>query len=134
MTEPTKKLTWLLDDLVGRVGDVDHAVVLSADGLVITHSTGLGRDEADQLAAITSGLHGLANGLSAQTQGGELRLAVLELREAYFLSTAAGEGAYVAVLAGRAADIGVVAYELARLVTGARPFLSAAPRPFITAL
>ncbi|HTI26500.1 MAG TPA: roadblock/LC7 domain-containing protein, partial [Kutzneria sp.] len=36
-------LNWLLDNLVERVVDARHAVVLSADGLLIGKSDGLSR-------------------------------------------------------------------------------------------
>ncbi len=41
----TGELDWLLDDLVLRVSEVRHAVVLSNDGLAVGASTGLGRVE-----------------------------------------------------------------------------------------
>lgn len=39
MTQPAGDLNWLLDDLVGRVAALRHAVILSSDGL----ATGLRR-------------------------------------------------------------------------------------------
>src|SRR5437763_1318817 len=45
------ELGWLLDDLINRVGEVRKALVLSRDGLVMGASRGIGREEADYLAA-----------------------------------------------------------------------------------
>ena len=47
-------MNWLLDNLVERVVDARHAVVLSADGLLIGKSLGLSRDDSDQLSAMAS--------------------------------------------------------------------------------
>lgn len=56
------ELDWLLDDLVMRVSEVRHAVVLSNDGLAVGASTGLSREDAEHLAAVASGFHSLAKG------------------------------------------------------------------------
>lgn len=56
------ELDWLLDDLVLRVAEVRHAVVLSNDGLAVGSSTGLRREDAEHLAAVASGFHSLAKG------------------------------------------------------------------------
>ena len=41
------ELDWLLDDLVARVSEVRHAVVLSNDGLAVGSSSGLRRSDAE---------------------------------------------------------------------------------------
>ncbi|CAM5250782.1 hypothetical protein SCHAM137S_05608 [Streptomyces chartreusis] len=56
------ELDWLLDDLVLRVSEVRHAVVLSNDGLAVGASTELRREDAEHLAAVASGFHSLAKG------------------------------------------------------------------------
>ncbi|GAA4262267.1 roadblock/LC7 domain-containing protein [Dactylosporangium darangshiense] len=127
-----RDLTWLLEDLVHRVGGIDHAVVLSADGLVLTASTQLHRDGAEHLAAIASAVHSLAKGLSAQFPVGSPKQALLELEDAYFLVTAAGPRAYLAVLAGRDAELGMITYEMVTLVDRAGSFLAAAQREPVT--
>src|SRR5207237_10250771 len=53
---------WLVDSFVQQVPGVAHAVVVSADGLLLVASSGLPRDRADQLAAVTSGLVSLPHG------------------------------------------------------------------------
>jgi predicted regulator of Ras-like GTPase activity (Roadblock/LC7/MglB family) len=42
---------------------------------------------------------------------------------------AAGEGSCIAVLAGRGAEVGLVAYEMALLVTRVSEHLAVGPRP-----
>ena len=46
---------WLITDFVRRVPGVAHAVVVSADGLLLAGSQGLPRDRAEQLSAVASG-------------------------------------------------------------------------------
>jgi predicted regulator of Ras-like GTPase activity (Roadblock/LC7/MglB family) len=110
-------LRWLLDDLVGRVEDTEHAAVLSADGLLIAASAGLTRDDGEHLAAVAAGFQSLARGVGERFGGGAVRQTIIELESRYLLVTSAGQGACIAVLATGRADIGLVAYEMAMLVT-----------------
>lgn len=59
---PKPDLNWLLDDVVNRVVGAQNAIVLSADGLLIGKSAGMGKDDSDQLSAIASSLQSLAKG------------------------------------------------------------------------
>ena len=115
-TTSTSDLTWLLDDLVDRVGEVRQAVVLSADGLLLGASAGLSREDAEHLSAIAAGFHSLAKGASRQFHTGAVRQTVIEMEDAFLFVTAAGQGACLAVLSAADADIGIVAYEMAMLV------------------
>ena len=56
------ELNWLLDELVSRVGQIRHAVVLSGDGLALGLSAGMTREDGEHLAAVASGFHSLAKG------------------------------------------------------------------------
>ncbi len=47
----TVDIAWLLNDLAGRLVHVQHAAVLSNDGLLIAKSHGLSREEAEHLSA-----------------------------------------------------------------------------------
>ncbi|MEU2282532.1 roadblock/LC7 domain-containing protein [Streptomyces sp. NPDC013178] len=114
--ETTAQLSWLLDDLVQRVPDAGHAVVLSSDGLLLAASKALPRDEAQRLSAVASGFHSLAKGTGRHFGGGAVRQTLVEMEKGYLFVCAAGENACLAVLAPDGADIGIVAYEMARLV------------------
>ncbi|MEO3784567.1 roadblock/LC7 domain-containing protein [Actinocorallia sp. B10E7] len=127
MTEPGD-LNWLLDNLVSRVAQVRQAIVLSSDGLVIGQSQGLARDDAEHLAALASGFQSLARSTGEQFQGGAVRQTIVEMDEAFLFVTSAGQGANLAVLADAKADVGVIAYEMAMLVTRVGLHLSARPR------
>jgi predicted regulator of Ras-like GTPase activity (Roadblock/LC7/MglB family) len=131
MTEvanPTGELSWLLDGLVDRVTAVRNAVVLSSDGLRIATSRGLGREDAEHLSAVASGFQSLARGAGQQFGGGAVRQTIVEMEQAFLFVTAAGQGACLAVLADADADVGVIAYEMAMLVTRVGQHLSANPR------
>ena len=127
MTEPGD-LNWLLDNLVTRVAQVRQAIVLSSDGLVVGQSRGLARDDAEHLAALASGFQSLARSTGEQFQGGAVRQTIVEMDEAFLFVTSAGQGANLAVLADAKADVGVIAYEMAMLVTRVGRHLYARPR------
>jgi predicted regulator of Ras-like GTPase activity (Roadblock/LC7/MglB family) len=111
-----KGLGWLLDDLTQRVEHVRHALVLSNDGLVTSTSTGLRREDAEHLAAVSSGLHSLAKGSGRYFGAGGVRQTVIEFDDAVLFVTAAGESSCLCVLSAVEADVGRLAYEMALLV------------------
>ncbi|QMU76046.1 roadblock/LC7 domain-containing protein [Streptacidiphilus sp. PB12-B1b] len=115
-TKPSSDLNWLLDDLVRRVPEIRHAVVLSSDGLATGASAGLSREDSEHLAAVASGFHSLAKGASRHFKVGEVRQTMIELEQAFLFVTAAGDGSCLAVLSEAEADVGLVAYEMALLV------------------
>jgi predicted regulator of Ras-like GTPase activity (Roadblock/LC7/MglB family) len=121
-------LTWLVDDLVNRVAEVRHAVVLSADGLRITSSGGIDRDDAEHLSAVASGLQSLARGVGTRFDTGEVRQTIVEMDDGFLFVTAAGHGACLAVLGTAEVDVGLVAYEMAMLVTRAGQYLATRTR------
>ncbi|GAA4076329.1 MULTISPECIES: roadblock/LC7 domain-containing protein [Actinomadura] len=109
-------LGWLLDDLVKRVPHARHAVVLSADGLLMAASQGMDQDDGEHLAAVASGIQSLAKGAGTRFGGGPVRQSIIEMQSAFLLVTVAGKGACLAVLADEEADVGLIAYEMAMLV------------------
>jgi uncharacterized protein len=117
---PTRRpsgLSWLLDDFIERVPTAHQAVVLSADGLLMAASRGLGREDAEHFAAMAAGFQSLAKGASRHFTAGPVRQVVIEMESAYLFVTAAGQGACLAVLSGADSDLGLIAYEMAMLVT-----------------
>lgn len=121
-------LDWLLDDLVRRVAEVRHAVVLSGDGLAVGNSTTLSREDAEHLAAVASGFHSLAKGAGRHFRAGGVRQTMVEMDDGLLFVAAAGDGSCLAVLSAATADMGLVAYEMARLVTRVGEHLYTAPR------
>lgn len=128
MQNSPEALDWLLDNLVNRLPEAESALVLSADGLALAKSRGMGREDAEQLAAMSSALHSLAGGVGLQFGKGMLQQTVIELEGGYLVVTEAGYGACLALLASVDADLGMVAYEMNVIVGQVRDHLSAAPR------
>ncbi|MFD0905337.1 roadblock/LC7 domain-containing protein [Actinomadura sediminis] len=120
MTQKTgsaSDLGWLLDDLVRRLPHARSAVVLSADGLLMASSEGVTQDDGEHLAAVAAGIQSLAKGAGVRFGGGPVRQTIIEMQSAFLLVTVAGKGACLAVLAEEEADVGLIAYEMAMLVT-----------------
>ena len=116
--------SWLLDNFGQTVPGVRQTVVVSADGLLMTLSTGLDRTTADQLAAIVAGLSSLTRGAARLLQGGQVRQSVVELDDAFLLLMTISDGSVLAVVADPGCDVGIVGYEMALLVSRAETALT----------
>lgn len=126
-------LNWLLDDVVNRVVGAQNAIVLSADGLLIGRSTGMSKDDSDQLSAIASSLQSLAKGVSKQFSRGRVLQNMTEMERGYLFVSSAGQGACLAVLAAETVDVEMIAYEMGRLVKRVGDYLASAPRETVHA-
>jgi uncharacterized protein len=107
---------WLVNNFVDRVPGVAHAVVVSADGLLLTASAGLPRDRADQLAAVASGLVSLTVGAARCFDAGGVVQTVVEMERGLLLLMSISDGSCLAVLAAPNCDIGLIGYEMTLLV------------------
>ncbi|MGH3793719.1 MAG: roadblock/LC7 domain-containing protein [Pseudonocardiaceae bacterium] len=114
-TQPDR-FGWLVDDFVNRVPGVAHAVVVSADGLLLSASNHLPRDRADQLAAVASGLVSLTQGAARCFEAGQVVQTVVEMERGIVLLMSISDGSCLAVLAAPSCDIGLVGYEMTLLV------------------
>jgi predicted regulator of Ras-like GTPase activity (Roadblock/LC7/MglB family) len=123
------QLDWLLDDLVARAAKVTKAVILSRDGLPIGASDGLVREDSEYLCAAAAGLQSLARGTGEQLGTGAVRQIIVEMESAFLFVMAAGEGSCLAAVAEQGADVGLVAYEMALLVTRVGEHLAVGRRP-----
>jgi predicted regulator of Ras-like GTPase activity (Roadblock/LC7/MglB family) len=121
-------LDWLLDDMVKRVDQVWHAVILSRDGLAIGASQSITREDAEHLSALAAGFQSLARGAGRHFRGGAVRQTIIEMEEAFLFVTSAGQGSCLAVLSPADADVGLIAYEMAMLVKRVGQHMSAHPR------
>lgn len=110
---------WLLDDFVRKVHGVSHALIMSVDGFPLTASDSVGEAEAEQLAAISSGLLSLAGNSAALFGKGSCEQIIIRLTHGYFLFMGIGSGAGLAVLTSNEADMKVVAYEMTQFITNA---------------
>jgi predicted regulator of Ras-like GTPase activity (Roadblock/LC7/MglB family) len=111
--------TWLLNDFVRKVHGASHALITSSDGFPLTASESVSRDNAEQLAAISSGLLSLAGNSAALFGKGECEQIIIRLTHGYFVFMGIGAGAGLAVLTSPDCDMKVVAYEMTQFVTNA---------------
>ncbi|MCY0932160.1 roadblock/LC7 domain-containing protein [Streptomyces sp. H27-H1] len=103
---------------VARTPGVEEGAVASEDGLVVASSTGLPRDRADQLAALTTGLASLASGGSALLGGGGVVQTLVEMDGGILFVTASAGGGALAVVATPGCDVGAVGFELSLYAQG----------------
>lgn len=119
MTAPANHVSsfgWLITDFVRRVPGAAHAIVVSADGLLLAGSDGLPKDRADQLSAVASGLVSLTFGAARCFEAGNVNQTVVEMERGYLFLMSISDGSSLAVLAAPNCDIGTVAYEMTLLV------------------
>lgn len=115
-TSARSDLSWLLENLCGRVPHSRAAVLLSSDGIKrAVH--GLTADGADHLSAVASGLWSIVRSAGKHFGSGpQARQVIAELEGALLFVSAAGQGSVLAVLAGPEADPGTVGFEMNRLI------------------
>ncbi|WP_128375794.1 roadblock/LC7 domain-containing protein [Streptomyces cavernae] len=133
MQTTDNSLTWLLQSLLERTPGTRHALVLSRDGLKLCWTEHLTTDQADQLAAICSGIQALAQGSSVEFGDGTggVRHSMTAFHGGQLFIVEAGEGAHLAVLAEENADPGVVGHQMTELVEQIGEHLRAAPRQHV---
>ncbi len=111
-----RNLDWLVTRFVTEVTDAAHAILVSADGLLMAASSSIPLDRAEQVAAVSSGLASLGVGAARLFDGGAVLQTVVEMEHGYLMLMSVGDGSNLAVLTTEAADIGQVGYEMALLV------------------
>jgi uncharacterized protein len=124
-----RQLDWLLVDFVHSTAGARHALVVSADGLRLAASQEIGETLGDQLAAVTSGLISLAQGVASSFAAGPVRQTIVEMAGGYLFVTSISEGSTLAVLAERGCDMGMIGYEMTLLATRVGHMLTPARRP-----
>lgn len=128
LSKPAQDLSWLITAFAGRVPEVQHAMVASSDGMPIAVSDGVSRAMADQLAAVTSGLLGVAAVVANLADADEVRQAVIEMGRGYFIAMTVRDGSVFSVLTTGQADLGVIGFEMAKLVKQCGEILTPALR------
>ena len=130
MTRPTQRdsLDWLVSKFAREVSGVSHAILVSADGLLMASSEHMPVERADQLAAVTSGLASLSTGAAQLFEGGYVLQSIVEMEHGYLLLMRVGDGSNLATLATKSCDIGQVGYEMAILVERVGTMIQSARR------
>jgi uncharacterized protein len=123
-----ESLDWLVAQFARDVGGVSHAILVSADGLLMAASDHIPGERADQLAAVASGLASLSAGAAQLFDGGYVLQSVVEMENGYLLLMRVGDGSCLATLATAHCDIGQIGYEMAILVERVGTVVQAARR------
>jgi uncharacterized protein len=108
-----QNFNWLVARFAQETAGVIAAIAVSSDGLLVATSSALERANADRLAAISSAMLSLANGVSECYPLGEPDKVVIELAEGYLLVCTISVGCALGVLAAKQASLGTVAFEMA---------------------
>ncbi|QNP62170.1 roadblock/LC7 domain-containing protein [Streptomyces genisteinicus] len=130
MQTTDNSLTWLLEGLLDTTPGTRHGLVLSRDGLKLCWTRHLTLDQADQLAAICSGIQALAQGASVEFGDGTggVRHSMTEFHGGLLFIVEAGAGAHLAVVAEGDADPGMIGHRMTELVEQIGDRLRAEPR------
>jgi uncharacterized protein len=107
---------WLVANFAERVAGVEHAVVVSVDGLLLASSAPTPDLRDEQLAAVASGVVGLTEGAARCLDGGGVLRTVIEMERGILLLMSVRDGSCLAVLAATDCSVGQVAYEMTVLV------------------
>lgn len=119
LSDEAQSFTWLVNNFVRDVPGVSHAVVVSADGLLLTPSDGVSVERAEQLAAVASGLQSLAQGSARLFNQGACQQTIVRMQRGHLFLMAISDGSCLTVLAAADCDMKVVAYQMALLVDNA---------------
>ena len=128
LSKEAQNLNWLVSNFARSVPGVAHAIVVSADGLLMAVSERLDRARADQLAAVSSGLASLTQGAARCFDAGAVNQTIVEMEKGFLFVMSVSDGSCLAVLASPSCDIGLVGYEMALLVARTGDVLTPALR------
>lgn len=116
MTEPAQNLNWLLERLVDTVPGIKQAVVVSSDGLAMAKSEGVDREAAERLAAVSSGMIGLAYGSAGRFGAGPVSNVIVEMQNGWLFVTGIRDGSLICCVTEKDIDMGAIAFEMSVFV------------------
>ncbi len=110
------ELDWLINSFAERIPGASSAIVVTIDGLVLAISEGIARDQADQLAAVTSGLASLTTGAARCFDAGPVNQVIIEMARGFLFVTKVSDTSALAIMCDPSCDIGQIGYEMSLLV------------------
>lgn len=116
MTDPAENLNWLLERLCSTVPGIKQAVVVSSDGLALAKSEGVDRETAERLAAVSSGMIGLAYGSAGRFGAGPVSNVIVEMQFGWLFVTGIRDGSLICCLTEKNIDMGAIAFEMSIFV------------------
>ena len=108
MDTDVNNFNWLLANFVRRTDGVRDAVAVSSDGLLIATSEGLGRTDADHLAAIVSSLSTLGRSASRRYDFDGVKMIMVEMKRGFLLVSAIRGGSCLGTIADDGCDLGLI--------------------------
>lgn len=110
-------LSWMLDSAL-EVPGARHAILISADGLLMARSQEIRKDDADTVAAAMSGIQSLSRTMADFCGGSHMqwRQTLVEFDGGWVFLIAAGVGAYLAVSSAPDVDMGAITFRMQQLV------------------
>ncbi|MGG2460468.1 roadblock/LC7 domain-containing protein [Streptomyces sp. RGM 3693] len=126
-------LSWMLDSAL-ELPEAQHAILVSADGLLMARSREVGRDHADTVAAAMSGMQSLSRTVSdfcnnnGSARRPQWRQTLVEFDHGWVFLISAGEGAYLAVSASPDVDMAEISFRMQQLVGQLGKALTSPPR------
>ncbi|MET7936581.1 roadblock/LC7 domain-containing protein [Streptomyces sp. NPDC005322] len=122
-------LSWMLDSAL-EVPGARHAILVSADGLLMARSQEVNKDEADTVAAAMSGIQSLSRTMAGFCGGPHMtwRQTLVEFDGGWVFLISAGEGAYLAVSSAPDVDMADITFRMQQLVGQLGKVLTTPPR------
>ncbi|MEV6251546.1 roadblock/LC7 domain-containing protein [Streptomyces sp. NPDC051742] len=122
-------LSWMLDSALEIPGAL-HAVLISADGLLMARSNDYDKDNADRVAAAMSGVQSLSRSLAffCEDPRAQWRQTLVEFDGGWVFLISAGEGAYLGVSASPDVDMADITFRMQQLVGQLGKVLMTPPR------
>ena len=124
LSDSAKNFNWLIDDFVNSTAGVTDAIAVSSDGLLIAASKSLEREDAEQVAAIVTGLVSLSDGASRAFVFAGLQQVIVSMYGGYMFVSSISLGSALGVVATSGCDIGAIGYQTSLLVERAGELLT----------
>ena len=123
------ELSWMLESAL-EVPGARHAILVSADGLLMARSSEVNKDEADTIAAAMSGMQSLSRTVAGFSGDPRMpwRQTVVEFDGGWVFLISAGEGAYLGVSASPEVDMADITFRMQQLVGQLGKALTTPPR------
>lgn len=122
-------LSWMLDSALEIPGAL-HAVLISADGLLMARTKEFDKDNADRVAAAMSGVQSLSRSLAffCEDTSQQWRQTLVEFDGGWVFLISAGTGAYLGVSASSEVDMHDITFRMQQLVGQLGKALTTPPR------
>lgn len=133
-TTAANNLNWLLGRLCETVPSIQQAVVVSSDGFALAKSDGVDRETSERLAAVSSGMIGLAYGSAGRFGAGPVSNVIIEMQRGWLFVTGIRDGSLICCLTEKDIDMGAVAFEMSIFVQRVGESLTPAVREELKAL